>query len=175
MDIAAPFNLQAWIEEHRDLLKPPVSNKQLYIDSGDYIVMVVGGPNARKDYHFNNTEELFYQLEGDILVKVQIDGKAVEVNIKEGDMFLLPGNIPHSPIRGENTVGLVIERKRTDDHTDGLMWFCDNCNNKLHEAYFPLQSIENDFLPRFKEFYASEELRTCSECGTVMEVDERFV
>lgn len=175
MDIAAPFNLQAWIEEHRDLLKPPVSNKQLYVDSGDYIVMVVGGPNARKDYHFNNTEELFYQLEGDILVKVQIDGKAVEVNIKEGDMFLLPGNIPHSPIRGENTVGLVIERKRKEDHTDGLMWFCDNCNHKLHEAYFPLKSIENDFLPRFKEFYASEELRTCSKCGTVMEVDERFV
>lgn len=175
MEVTAPFNLMEWIEEHRDMLKPPVSNKQLYVDSGDYIVMVVGGPNARKDYHYNETEELFYQLEGDILVKVQLDGKSVDVPIKAGEMFLLPGKIPHSPIRTENSVGLVIERKREADHTDGLMWFCDNCNNKLHEYYFHLDNIEKDFLPRFREFYGSEEHRTCDKCGTVMEVDERFV
>ena len=175
MAIKRPFNLQKWIDENRDILKPPIGNKNLYADAGDYIVMIVGGPNARKDYHFNNTEELFYQLEGDINVRIQEDGNAVDIPIKQGEMFLLPANIPHSPMRGPNTVGLVIEKKREDQHKDGLMWFCDNCNNKLHEVYFPLDNIEKDFLPRFKEFYLSEELRTCDECGHVMEVDERFV
>jgi len=175
MEIAKPFNLKKWIDNNRNLLKPPVGNKNLYVDSGDYIVMVVGGPNARKDYHFNDTEELFFQLEGDILVTVQLDGKAVEVPIKEGEMFLLPSNIPHNPVRPANSVGLVVEIKRKKQHTDGLLWFCDNCINKLYESYFPLSNIEKDFLPVFKKFYSSEELRTCKKCNNVMEVDKRFV
>jgi 3-hydroxyanthranilate 3,4-dioxygenase len=174
MGVRRPFNLNKWIEENRDELKPPVGNRNLYKDAGDYIVMIVAGPNARKDYHFNDTEELFYQLEGDINVRIQEDGKAVDVPIKEGEMFLLPGGIPHSPGRSEGSIGLVVELKRNESHTDGLLWFCDNCNNKLHETYFPLKNIEQDFLPRFKEFYGSEELRTCSNCGHVMETDERF-
>lgn len=174
MSIKKPFNLDQWIAENRDLLKPPVANKNLYVESGDYIVMIVGGPNARKDYHYNETEELFYQLEGNINVRIQEDGKAVDVPLGPGDMFLLPGKIPHSPGRSEGSVGLVVERKREADHTDGLMWFCDNCNHKLHETYFPLTNIEQDFLPRFREFYASEEMRTCDSCGHVMETDPRF-
>lgn len=176
MAIAAPFNLNKWIEENRDLLKPPVSNKNLYVQSGDYIVMIVGGPNARKDYHYNETEELFYQLEGDITVTIQEDGKARAVEIKEGDMFLLPSNIPHNPVRPANSVGLVIERVRKGtDLKDGLMWFCDNCNTKLHDTYFELENVEKDFQPRFKNFYSSEELRTCKNCGHVMDIDQRFV
>ncbi|MCB9227422.1 MAG: 3-hydroxyanthranilate 3,4-dioxygenase [Chitinophagales bacterium] len=173
--IKRPFNLTKWIEDNRDLLKPPVGNKNLYKESGDYIVMIVGGPNARKDYHYNESEELFYQLEGNITVKIQEEGKAVEVKINEGDMFLLPAKVPHSPIRPANTVGLVVELKRKDDATDGLLWFCDNCNHKLHETYFKLTNIEKDFLPRFKDFYTDKEKRTCSKCGTVMEADERFI
>lgn len=175
MGIARPFNLQKWIDENRELLKPPVGNKNLYPEGTDYIVMIVAGPNARKDYHYNDTEELFYQVEGDINVRIQEDGKAVDIPIREGEMFLLPPKVPHSPMRSEGSIGLVIERVRTAEHTDGLMWFCDNCNNKLHDTYFPLTNIEKDFLPRFREFYASESLRTCSNCGTVMETDERFV
>jgi len=172
----APFNLQKWIDENRDLLKPPVSNKNLYVEAGDFIVMIVGGPNARKDYHFNESEELFYQIEGEITVRIQEDGKAKDIIIKEGDIFLLSGNTPHSPIRGENTIGLVIEKVRKGtDLVDGLMWFCDKCNNKLHEYRFPLVNIEHDFISRFREFYGSEEKRTCSDCGHVMEVDPRFV
>ena len=137
----APFNLQKWIDDNRDLLKPPVSNKNLYVEAGDFIVMIVGGPNARKDYHYNESEELFYQLEGEITVKVQEDGKAREIKIGAGEIFLLPGKIPHSPIRGENTVGLVIERVRKGtDMIDGLMWFCDECNHKLHEYKFNLNN-----------------------------------
>lgn len=176
MAIAAPFNLQNWIKENRSLLAPPVSNKNLYVDSGDYIVMIVGGPNARKDYHFNETEELFYQLEGDIVVNIQEDGNARKVEIKAGDMFLLPANTPHNPVRPANSVGLVIERKRKGTPLkDGLMWFCDVCNNKLYDTYFELENVEKDFQPRFKQFYSSEELRTCNKCGHIMDIDPRFV
>jgi len=172
----APFNLQEWIDTHRDLLKPPVGNKNLYVHAGDFIVMIVGGPNARKDYHFNESEELFYQLEGNITVRIQHEGQAKDINIREGEMFLLPSNTPHSPMRGENTVGLVIERVRKNtDMQDGLMWFCEKCNNKLHEYRFSLADIEKDFLPRFKEFYTSEKLRTCNKCGYIMEADSRFI
>jgi 3-hydroxyanthranilate 3,4-dioxygenase len=175
MSIPKPFNLFKWIEDNRSLLKPPVGNKNLYVNAGDYIVMVVGGPNARKDYHYNETEELFFQLEGDILVKTQQEGKCVDVPIKAGEMFLLPAKIPHSPGRSENSVGLVIERVRKGTNMkDGLMWFCDQCNHKLYEAYFPLEDIEKDFLGVFKEFYNDESLRTCKSCDHIMETDTRF-
>ena len=175
MSFKQPFNLHQWIEKNRDLLKPLVGNKNLYVEAGDFIVMIVGGPNTRKDYHFNESEELFYQIQGDINVRVQQDGKAVDILIKEGEMFLLPSNVPHSPMRGEDTVGLVIEMVRKDNMSDGLMWFCDKCNHKLHEYRFPLTNIEMDFLGRFKEFYSSEELRSCDNCGHVMEADERYI
>ncbi|MFL2585234.1 MAG: 3-hydroxyanthranilate 3,4-dioxygenase [Parvicellaceae bacterium] len=174
MEIKSPFNLFKWIEENRHLLKPPVGNKNLYVNAGDYIVMIVAGPNARKDYHYNETEELFFQLEGDILVKTQQNGKCVDVPIKAGEMFLLPAKIPHSPIRSANSIGLVIERKREPHHKDGLMWFSDKENALLYEEYFHLNNIEKDFLPVFKKFYNSEKLRTCPVSGEIMEVDPRF-
>ena len=169
-----PFNFDQWIKDNKDKLKPPVANKNMYPLSEDYIVMVVAGPNARKDYHYNETEELFYQVEGDILVKIQVDGKAVEVPIKEGEMFLLPAKVPHSPIRPVNSIGLVIERKRKAHHKDGLMWFSDKENALLYEEYFHLTNIEKDFLPVFKKFYSNEKLRTCPISGEIMEVDPRF-
>ncbi|MBM71165.1 MAG: 3-hydroxyanthranilate 3,4-dioxygenase [Crocinitomicaceae bacterium] len=175
MAIKKPFNLTKWIEENRDLLKPPVGNKNLYIDSGDYIVMIVAGPNARKDYHYNETEELFYQIEGDIVVKTQQNGKMIEVPIKEGEMFLLPAQIPHSPVRSANSIGLVIERKREPHHKDGLMWYSEKENALLFEEYFQLNDIEKDFLPIFKKFYSNKELRTCPISGEIMDVDERFI
>lgn len=173
--IKAPFHLHQWISENRHLLKPPVGNKNLYIESEDFIVMIVAGPNARKDYHYNETEELFYQIEGDIVVKTQQEGKMVEVAIKAGEMFLLPPKIPHSPIRSEGSIGLVIERKREPHHQDGLLWFSEKENVLLYEEYFHLTNIEKDFLPVFKKFYNSEKLRTCPVSGEVMEADERYV
>lgn len=175
MAIAKPFNLNAWLEDNRDLLKPPVGNKNLYVDADDYIVMVVAGPNARKDYHYNETEELFYQLEGEIEVVIQEDGERKVMPLTAGDMYLHPAKVPHSPVRKEGSIGLVIERKREGlSYTDGLLWFCDNCNHKLHEVYFELHDIEKDFLPHFKNFYGSQILRTCDNCGTVMDADARF-
>jgi len=175
MSVKKPFNLHKWIEENRNLLKPPVGNKNLYKEAGDFIVMVVGGPNARKDYHYNETEELFYQLEGEIIVKTQQNGKLIEFTIKEGEMFLLPSKIPHSPIRPEGSIGLVIERKRKKEHKDGLMWFSEKANALLYEEYFHLTNIEKDFLPVFKKFYADVKLRTCPITGEVMPADQRYV
>jgi 3-hydroxyanthranilate 3,4-dioxygenase len=166
--ITRPFNFQKWIDENRHLLKPPVNNKVVYQDT-EFIVMVVGGPNSRKDYHYNESEEFFYQLEGDIIVQIQENGKAVEVPIKEGEIFLLPPKVPHNPRRFKDTIGLVIERKRHGDEKDGLLWFCENCNNKLHEAYFTLTDITKQFQGEFKRFYEDEQMRTCKSCGTVMQ------
>lgn len=168
MSITRPFNFKKWIDENRHLLKPPINNKVVYKDA-EFIVMVVGGPNSRKDYHYNESEEFFYQLEGDVVVKIQEDGKSVDVPIKEGDVFLLPPRVPHNPIRFKNTVGLVMERKRRNGEKDGLMWFCEKCNSKLFDEYFELTDITNQFQDIFNKFYSSLELRTCKACGHVME------
>ena len=167
--ISRPFNFQKWIDDNRHLLKPPVGNQQVYKANDDFIVMVVGGPNTRKDYHYDEGEELFYQLEGDIVLKIIEDGKPVDIPIKEGEMFLLPPRVPHSPQRSENSIGLVIERYRAEGEKDGFQWYCENCNHLLYEEYFQLTDIVKQLPEVMKTFYNSEELRTCDNCGTVME------
>jgi 3-hydroxyanthranilate 3,4-dioxygenase len=169
MAVTRPFNLNKWIDEHRHLLKPPVGNQTVYKDTGDFIVMVVGGPNSRKDFHYNESEELFYQLEGDITVRIQEDGKVVDIPIKQGDMFLLPAKTPHSPQRGPNTVGLVIEKVRQGKEIDGFLWFCENCDSKLYEEYFHLTDIVSQLPPVMERFYSDEGKRTCKSCGAVMQ------
>lgn len=168
MSTLRPFNFKKWIDENRHLLKPPVNNKVVYKDA-EFIIMVVGGPNSRKDYHYNESEEFFYQLEGDIVVTIQEDNKAVQVPIKEGDIFLLPPRVPHNPIRFKDTIGLVIERRRREGEMDGLMWFCEKCNTKLHEEKFVLNDIASQFQGIFAKFYNSVDLRTCKSCGTILE------
>ena len=163
MSLVPAFNLQAWVDEHRHLLKPPVGNK--CIVDGDFIVMIVGGPNARTDYHFEEGPEFFHQLEGEMVLRVQEDGAVRDIPIKAGEMFYLPPRVPHSPQRSAGGVGLVIERKRLAHEKDGLMWFCDQCNHKLYEEFFALQNIETQFGAVFERFYRSRELRTCGACG----------
>src|SRR5690242_10370564 len=116
------FDFRRWIDEHRHLLKPPVGNKRVFRDS-EFIIMVVGGPNARKDYHVDPGEEFFYQLEGDMLLKTVQEGKLVDVPIRAGEILLLPAGVPHSPRRGGDTVGLVIERERRPGESDGFQWY----------------------------------------------------
>ncbi|MGR9108053.1 MAG: 3-hydroxyanthranilate 3,4-dioxygenase [Gammaproteobacteria bacterium] len=162
------FNLQTWIDEHRAFLKPPVCNKRIFEDT-EFIVMVVGGPNARKDYHYDEGEEFFYQIEGDMVLKIMENGQRRDIPIKEGDIFLLPPKVPHSPQRVADTVGLVIERKRLAHEKDGLLWYCEACSNLLYEEYFKLRNIEEDMPPIFDRFYSSLKNRTCGRCGAVME------
>jgi 3-hydroxyanthranilate 3,4-dioxygenase len=168
MPIQRAFNFKKWIDDNRHLLKPPVGNQQVYKVADDLIIMVVGGPNKRKDYHYNETEEFYYQLEGDIVVKIIEDGKPVDIHIKEGEIFLLPGKTPHSPQRPENTVGLVIELVRSQKAEDAFMWFCENCGNKLYEEFLHLDNIVTQLPPIMQNFYENEHLRTCQKCKTVM-------
>lgn len=166
--IVSPLNFKAWIDEHRHLLKPPVGNKMVWQDT-DFIVMVVGGPNSRKDYHYNETPEFFYQVEGDIVLKIIDGGVPKDIHIKEGEIFYLPPKVPHSPQRGADTVGLVIEYRRPEGMEDALLWFCEKCATKLYEEAFPLKNIETDLPKIFDHFYGDVSKRTCPNCGTIME------
>jgi len=161
------FNFQKWIDEHRHLLKPPVCNQQVFEDN-DFIVMVVGGPNSRTDYHYDEGPEFFYQLEGDMLLRTIQEDRRVDIPIAEGEILLLPPKVPHSPQRFENTIGLVVERKRLDEELDGFMWYCDQCDRKLYEEFLYISDIVEQLPPIFERFYGSEENRTCDHCGTVM-------
>jgi len=166
MSRLAPFNLRGWVEQNRHLLKPPVGNKMLWNDG--FMVMVVGGPNRRADYHVNPGEELFYQLEGDIILRVIEDGRPHDLPIRQGDIFLLPAGVPHSPQRPPDTVGLVVERARPEDADDHLRWYCPGCGQLLHDAQFHLVDLGTQLKPIIENFYASEQLRTCKSCGHVM-------
>ena len=162
------FNLQRWIDRHRDVLRPPVGNKRMFED-GDFIIMVVGGPNSRQDYHVDPGQELFFQLEGDIVLKTMQDGRPVAIPIRQGEVLLLPPNMPHSPQRPANTVGLVVERRRQPGERDGFQWYCEHCGNLLHQELIELTDIEKQLAPVFERFYASRERRTCSRCGAMLE------
>lgn len=162
--ISPPLNFMKWIDDHRHELKPPVGNRVIW-KNGEFICMVVGGPNRRTDYHFEEGPEFFYQIEGDMLLKIMEDGRPRDVQIREGEVFLLPPRVPHSPQRFKNTIGLVIERKRVEGEKDGLMWFCQQCNHLLYEEYFVLTDIETQFGAIFERFYGDRQKRTCDRCG----------
>ena len=163
-----PINFQKWIDEHRHLLKPPVGNQVVYQDT-EFIIMVVGGPNVRKDYHVNKGEEFFYQLEGNMVLKIREKGKSKDIPINEGEIFLLSPNIPHSPQRYENTVGLVVERKRHEGELDGFQWYCEKCNGVLYNKYIELTDIVKQLPPLFKEFWNNKDARTCHHCNAFLE------
>ena len=166
--IIPPINFKKWIDENRELLKPPVCNKVVYEDT-EFIIMVVGGPNTRKDFHVDEGEEFFYQIEGDMVLNIFKNNKIENIRIKEGNIFLLPPRIPHSPQRFENTVGLVIERKRRDNELDGFQWYCDSCNHLLYEKFFKLENIETQLPVIFEKFWSNDEARTCNNCKEYLE------
>ena len=170
--LPAALDFQKWINENRHLLKPPVGNK--CIVDGDFIVMIVGGPNARTDYHWDEGPEFFHQIEGEMVLKIQEDGKARDIPIRAGEIFYLPPGVPHSPQRMANSIGLVIERKRLPGERDGLLWFCERSNHKLYEEFFVLQNIEQDFPAVFDRFYHSIEARTCGACGHVNPAPDKY-
>ena len=167
MALTMPFNLLDWIEANRVALKPPVCNKQVFLSS-DFIVQIVGGPNSRTDYHHDEGAEIFYQLEVEVLLKTIQNGRRIDIPIRAGEIFLLPPRIPHSPQRFADTAGLVVERVRRAEELDGFMWFCEKCDNKLHEEFLHVADIVKDLPPVFARFYGSVVARTCKRCGTVM-------
>jgi 3-hydroxyanthranilate 3,4-dioxygenase len=164
----SPLNLKGWIDANRHLLKPPVGNRMVWKDT-EFLVMVVGGPNRRKDYHVDPGEEFFYQIEGDMVLRVIEDGSPRDIDIREGEIFLLPPFVPHSPQRPENTVGMVLERVRRSNESDLLRWYCDGCDAILHEASFHLEDLGTQLKPLIENYYADETLRTCKSCGQVQQ------
>jgi len=162
------FNFQKWIEANKEKFKPPVGNAQVWED-GEMLVTVVGGPNQRKDYHDDPTEEFFYQLKGDIVLRLmETPGKApIEVPIKEGEIFLLPKHMRHSPQRQAGSIGVVVEIPRPEGALDAFEWYCQNCHQLVHRAEVKLKSIVRDLPPLFEKFYDDEGLRKCKHCGAV--------
>lgn len=168
MSLLQTINFRRWIEDNRHLLRPPVGNRVVYQD-GEFIIMVVGGPNSRKDFHVDPAEEFFYQLEGDMILRTVEEGRIRDLPIRAGEILLLPPLVAHSPQRRADTVGLVIERRRRAGELDGLQWYCEGCGHLLYEEYFQLHNIETDFPPVFNRFFGSLARRTCDHCHTIME------
>lgn len=158
------FNFRRWIDDHRERLKPPVCNQVVFEDS-EFIVMVVGGPNTRSDYHWDPGDEFFYQVEGDMLLKTVQDGEIVDIPIREGEMLMLPAGVPHSPQRYADTVGMVVERVRGPEEKDGFMWFCERCGNKLYEEFLHVHDIVEQLPPIFDRFYSDPDHLECGDCG----------
>ena len=164
----SPINFKNWIDENRHLLKPPVGNRVIYKDT-EFIIMVVGGPNIRKDYHVNKGEEFFYQLEGEMILRIREKGRPKDIPINEGEILLLPPNVPHSPQRFENTIGLVVERKRYVNELDEFQWYCDECHAILYNKSLPLTNIVKQLPPIFEEFWNDNDARICKHCDAYLE------
>ena len=160
-------NFPQWIEENKHLLKPPVGNKQMFPTGDDFITMVVGGPNQRTDFHVDPYEEFFYQIKGRLVVNVVTADGPAGVEVNAGEMWVLPRNMPHSPQRGPDSIGLVIERVREPGVLEKFRWYCDNCHEIVHEVELQVTDIVADLPPVFNAFYESEEARTCPKCGTL--------
>lgn len=160
------INLKKWVEEHRDELRPPVGNKYLY-DGEDFFVMVIAGPNARNDFHVTASEEYFYQVEGDITVRIrEADGSIVDYPVRAGETFFIPPNVPHSPRRPPNTLGVVVERVRPAGEVEHLQFYCEKCEQLVHDLEFDCKDIVDHFRDAMEAFWADEAKSTCKHCGT---------
>ena len=166
--VAPPINLRKWVEEHRDELKPPVGNKYVY-DGQDFFVMVIGGPNARNDFHVTNSEEYFYQLQGDIIVRIREGGEIKDVPVREGETFFIPGNVPHSPTRPPGTIGVVVERRRPPGEMEHLQFYCETCGDLVYDMEFDCKDIVEHFAQAMEAFWADPALGTCKKCGSRVE------
>ncbi|GAA4452744.1 3-hydroxyanthranilate 3,4-dioxygenase [Phytohabitans houttuyneae] len=167
-EVARPVSFPSWLAENQHLLKPPVGNKQMFPTGSDFIVMVVGGPNQRTDFHVDPYEEFFYQIKGNMHLNVMTPDGPDTIQVREGEMWVLPGNMPHSPQRPEEgSVGLVVERVREEGTLEKFQWYCPACGNLVHEVELQVRDIVVDLPPVFKEFYEDEAARTCDRCGTL--------
>lgn len=169
IDLTRPFNLWKWIEQNAEDLKPPVSNKMIWRDS-EMVVMVVGGGNERSDFHADPRPEFFYQIKGDMNLRI-LDAAGTEPRdmiISEGDVYMLAPNIRHSPQRPDtNSIGLVVEYSRDPGELDAFEWYCGNCFERVHRVEVQVDVIDEDLPPLFDAFYSNEHARTCPNCGTI--------
>ncbi|MHC5002770.1 MAG: 3-hydroxyanthranilate 3,4-dioxygenase [Planctomycetota bacterium] len=163
--VLSPIDLMKWVAENRDQLKPPVGNKYLY-DGKGLFVMVIGGPNARNDFHVTDSEEYFFQLKGDVVVRIIEDGRIKDVIVREGETFFIPGGVPHSPTRPPGTIGVVVELRRPAGETEHLQFYCEKCHDLVYDKEFDCRDIVEHFAEAMEAFWADPELSTCRGCGT---------
>jgi 3-hydroxyanthranilate 3,4-dioxygenase len=163
-----PFNFQRWLDKHADRLQPPVGNQQVWADA-DFMVTVVGGPNARSDFHDDPLEEFFWQFKGNAHLLVWDRGRYERVDLLEGDVFLMAPHVLHSPQRPEpGSRCLVVERQRPAGLTDAFQWHCAACGSLVTRAELQLADIVADLPAAYERFYASSDAaRTCPQCATV--------
>jgi 3-hydroxyanthranilate 3,4-dioxygenase len=160
------FNLWAWVEQYRQAFEPPVGNKVIWEDS-QFTAMIIRGPNARRDFHVDPSDEIFYMLKGDMVLEYLQGGARREQRIREGELMLVPAFTPHSPHRPPNSWGLVVEVKRRPEETESLLWLCERCDAKLHQVTMHVADIERELKAALEAFDASPALRTCRHCGHV--------
>jgi len=160
------FNLWKWVEDNRHAFEPPVGNKVIWEDS-QFTAMIIRGPNARRDFHVDPSDEIFYMLRGDMVLEYIQDDRRRDQVIREGELLLVPALTPHSPHRPADTWGLVVEVKRRPDQTESLLWYCDRCDAQLHAVTMHVADIEKELRAAIEHFDASPELRTCRTCGHV--------
>ena len=166
MELLSTFHLKRWVQDNAHLFNPPFRTNQLLVHHKDFLVMMLRGPNTRLDFHIEPGDEFFYQVEGDMELVLKPEGERRQnIRIKEGEIFVCPGGLPHSPRRFENTWGLVIEVKRRPDQTESLRWYCERCDALLHEVTMHVADIERELKAAIEGFAASHELRTCRRCG----------
>ena len=166
--VQPPINLENWIEENREKFKPPVSNRYLY-DGRDFFVMVIKGPNARNDFHLVDSEEYFYQLKGDIKVRVREGDRIVDHIVREGETFFIPPNVPHSPQRPPDTIGVVVERRRPPGEKEHVIFYCENCGSLVEDINFDCADIVEHFSQAMLDFWNDDARRTCKKCGKKVE------
>ncbi|EDO19184.1 hypothetical protein Kpol_1050p41 [Vanderwaltozyma polyspora DSM 70294] len=165
-----PLNIDKWLEENGHLLAPPVNNYCLH--RGGFTVMIIGGPNERTDYHINPTPEWFHQRKGNMTLKVVDESKIgldrfIDIDIKEGDSYLLPGNVPHNPVRYADTIGIVVEQDRPDGQMDALRWYCSSCKEIVHQIDLQMVDLGTQVKEGIVSFENDIDARTCKHCGTL--------
>ncbi len=165
------INLPKWIEENRHLFKPPVSNRYLY-DGRDFFVMVIVGPNARNDFHLVDSEEYFYQLQGDIKVRIREGDRIVDYPVREGETFFIPPNVVHAPVRPPDTIGVVVERRRPAGEREHVIFYCPNCEALVEDIDFDCADIVQAFSQAMLDFWADDARRTCKSCGAKVQKPE---
>jgi 3-hydroxyanthranilate 3,4-dioxygenase len=160
------FNLKQWIEENRG----DWGQRRVIWQDSDFIAFVTRGPNRRKDYHINPGDEIFYQLEGELNLHYLDHEKHDLAVLKAGELFLLPGKVPHSPRRADGSWTLVIERKRTQEEQDRFIWPCEKCGNQLFETEVRFDDPGDAVSRATQSLRADPTLATCKRCGDVLDL-----
>jgi 3-hydroxyanthranilate 3,4-dioxygenase len=184
----AVYHLESWYQANEHLFSPPVCNKLMH--KKQLSVMFVGGPNTRTDFHIEEGSEFFWMVKGNMQLPTIQQGKLKVVHIREGEVFLLPSRVPHSPQRPETgrydrrcfccvclfilffkpppdrSLGLVVERERYKEsdppELDCLRYYVDfaTCETVLWERFFHCWDLGRDLVPVVQAYFASDEYKT---------------